>query len=85
MTMIGFLWMPAYVRPPTPLFLFRWFWMLRASAMLCALISIFLLCSKRLTHWPWFVKLNLLINIPGLAACTFGILQYVIVNLPSPS
>ena len=85
MLFFGFLMIPAPVRPLTPLPLYRWLWVIRAFAMLCALISIFLFCDRRVKYWPWFVRLTLLITIPGLAACTFAILRYVVINMPSPN
>jgi hypothetical protein len=83
MALVVFLWVPPPIRPVTPFLLFRWFWVVRAVAMVCALISMFLFCDKRVTRWPWFARLNLLINIPGLAACTFTILRHVIFHLPN--
>jgi hypothetical protein len=85
MLLVGFLMVPAPLRPVTPLPLYRWFWAVQVVAMLCALISIFLLCDSRVRRWPWFARINLLINIPGLAVCTFAILRYVVVNMPSPN
>jgi hypothetical protein len=72
------------VRPATPLHPDQLFWVVRASAMLCALISVLLFCDVRVGRWPWFVRVNLLINIPGLTACSFFIMRYVLVNTPSP-
>jgi hypothetical protein len=83
MVFVGFLCLPAQLRPSLPFATFRWFWFARAFAMLCALISIFLCCRKGDRREPWFIKLNLLVNLPGLALCTFGILRYVVINMPS--
>ena len=84
MLLLGFLVLPAPVQPALALPLYRWVWVVRAFAILCSLISILLFCG-RVKRWPWLVRLNLLINILGLAACTFAILRYLVINLPSPN
>jgi hypothetical protein len=85
MLLVGFLVILTPLRPVIPLPSYRSFWIIRAFAMLCALISIILFCDHRVKRRPWFVRLNLLVNLPGLAACTFGVLRYVVINIPPPN
>ena len=85
MVLAVYFFLPPPLRPLTPAFLFHRFWIPRAFAMLCALVSIFLFADKRVRRLPWHGKLNLLVNIPGLAICTFSIFRYVWVNLPPPN
>lgn len=64
---------------------FRAFWYLRTLAILTALVSIFLVPAGPWRRMPWPARLNLLLNLPGLALAVFGLLRWVVVNMPSPA
>jgi hypothetical protein len=69
---------------PASQFAAHWFWAVRAFAMVSAILSIVFLPREPVVPWNWWVRVNLLINIPGLAICTFAILRFVIINMPGP-
>lgn len=85
MLLVGLLAVAAPLGSIIPLPSYRSFWLIRAFAMLCALVSIFIHPANRTPWWVGLnglVRLNLLINLVGLATCTFAVLRYVVLHIP---
>ena len=74
--------LPAEVRGGIGGLTFRTFWYLRTAAILTALVSIFLVPFAG-SRTPWYARVNLLFNLPGLALSIFGLFRWLLLNMPT--